>query len=330
MQPAPPIDTSKLLNRLKLRQLVLLLEIEATGNLHRAAERIHLSQPSASKLLQEIEAALGATLFERTQRGMVPTAFGTLAARYARLMLADLSNLRQELDGLKTGLSGQVRIGAIVAAVPDLVAPVLAGIARDHPGIGVSLVTDTSDALLAGLRSGRLDLMIGRMLGADGQAGLAGLACVTLGPERLRVVAGPDRSRALDAGLGAVGGLADLANAGWILQAAPSPMRRAIEAAFTLAQLPVPAPRIEASSVLATVMLLRRTALLAVLPGSVSRPYAAAGMLVELAVEIPDLLGPYALISDAGRPQSPTVAQVGRLILATAIENPDRPVPTAS
>jgi DNA-binding transcriptional LysR family regulator len=325
MQAVPPIDTSKLLNRLKLRQLVLLLEIEATGNLHRAAERIHLSQPSASKLLQEVESALGATLFERTQRGMVPTAFGTLAARYARLMLTDLSNLRQELDGLKTGLSGQVRIGAIVAAVPDLVAPVLAGIATDHPGIGVSLVTDTSDALLAGLRSGRLDLMIGRMLGADGQAGPSGLTRVTLGPERLRVVAGPDWSAER-----AVGALSDLAKAGWILQAAPSPMRRAIEAAFTVAQLPVPAPRIEASSVLATVMLLRRTALLAVLPASVSRPYAAAGMLSELPVKIPDLLGPYALISDAGRPQSPTVAQVARLILARAIGNPDRPVPTAS
>ena len=325
MQAVPPIDTSKLLNRLKLRQLVLLLEIEATGNLHRAAERIHLSQPSASKLLQEVESALGATLFERTQRGMVPTAFGTLAARYARLMLADLSNLRQELDGLKTGLSGQVRIGAIVAAVPDLVAPVLAGIATDHPGIGVSLVTDTSDALLAGLRSGRLDLMIGRMLGADGQAGPSGLTRVTLGPERLRVVAGPDWS-----GERAVGALSDLSKAGWILQAPPSPMRRAIEAAFTLAQLPVPAPRIEASSVLATVMLLQRTTLLAVLPGSVSRPYAAAGMLIELPVEIPDLLGPYALISDAGRPQSPTVAQVARLILTRAIGNPDRPVPTAS
>jgi DNA-binding transcriptional LysR family regulator len=321
MHAAPPIDPSPLLNRLKLRQLVLLLEIEATRNLHRAAERIHLSQPSATKLLQEMENALGAQLFERTPQGMVPTAFGTLTARYARLMLSDLSRLQQELAGLKTGLSGQVRIGAIVAAVPDFLSPVLARIVQDHPTIGLSLATDTSDALLVELQSGRLDLMIGRLLGADRQSGLD---CVALGTEALRVVAGPD----WQPDGRAIASLADLAGERWILQAAPSPMRRAIEAAFTLALLPVPSHQIEASSVLATVMLLQHSHLLAVLPHSVSRHFQAAGMLVELPVTIPDLLGPYALITATDRAQTPTVAHVHGVILSAAIGNPDRVVPT--
>ena len=67
------------------------------------------------------------------------------------------------------------------------------------------------------------------MLGADGQAGPSGLTRVTLGPERLRVVAGPDWS-----GERAVGALSDLSKAGWILQAPPSPMRRAIEAGIPI------------------------------------------------------------------------------------------------
>lgn len=321
MHAAPPIDPSPLLNRLKLRQLVLLLEIEATRNLHRAAERIHLSQPSATKLLQEMENALGAQLFERTPQGMVPTAFGTLTARYARLMLSDLSRLQQELTGLKTGLSGQVRIGAIVAAVPEFLSPLLARIVQDHPTIGLSLVTDTSDALLVQLQSGRLDLMIGRLLGADQQSGLD---CVPLGTEALRVVAGPDwRSDGR-----AITSLADLGEERWILQAAPSPMRRAIEAAFTLALLPVPSHQIEASSVLATVMLLQHSRLLAVLPQSVSRHFQAAGMLAELPLTIPDLLGPYALITANDRAQTPTAAHVHDVILSAAIGNPDRVVPT--
>jgi len=321
MHAAPPIDPSPLLNRLKLRQLVLLLEIEATRNLHRAAERINLSQPSATKLLQEMETTLGARLFERTPQGMVPTAFGTLTARYARLMLSDLSRLQQELAGLKTGLSGQVRIGAIVASVPNFLSPALARIVRDHPTIAISLVTETSDALLVGLQSGRLDLMIGRLLGAEGQAGLD---CVPLGTEALRVVAGP----AWEPGGRTIRSLADLAEERWILQPASSPMRRAIEAAFMLALLPVPSHRIEASSVLATVMLLQNSRLLAVLPHSVSHHYQAAGMLVELPVEIPDLLGPYALITVGDRALTPTVAHVRSVLLTEAIENPDRPVPT--
>jgi hypothetical protein len=51
-------------------------------------------------------------------------------------------------------------------------------------------------------------------------------------------------------------------------------------------------------------------------------------MLVELPVEIPDLLGPYALITSGWREPTPTVAHVGSLLLAKAIGNPDRLVPT--
>src|SRR5687767_10453393 len=59
--------------RFKMRQLALVLKLVGTGNLHDAAAALNMSQPAATKLLQEIEEALGADLFIRQARGMKPT-----------------------------------------------------------------------------------------------------------------------------------------------------------------------------------------------------------------------------------------------------------------
>jgi DNA-binding transcriptional LysR family regulator len=313
--------TASLLGRLKLRQLSLVLAAEETRNLHRAAERLGLSQPSATKLLQEIEHTLGVRLFERSAQGIVPTAFGSLTVRHARLLLSDLSRLQQDIDGLKDGVSGTVRVGSIVAAVPNLLSRAVALATERHPTVSVSVSVDTSDALLVALQAGRLDFVIGRPLGAVGQRGLC---CVSLNDEALCVVSGPGHPLAARTELG----LADLASERWILQPEPSPMRRAIEAAFTLQGLPVPPHPVEASSVLATVSLLQHSAMLAVLPRSVSTFYAATGGVVELPVPVPDLLGPYALVSVEDRPVTPAAERLRDILLDPAIRNPDRVLPT--
>src|SRR3954469_24726018 len=62
--------------RFKMRQLALVLKLVGTGNLHDAAAALNMSQPAATKLLQEIEEALGAELFIRQSRGMKPTPSG--------------------------------------------------------------------------------------------------------------------------------------------------------------------------------------------------------------------------------------------------------------
>ncbi|NUT17502.1 MAG: LysR family transcriptional regulator, partial [Cupriavidus sp.] len=60
--------------RLKTRQLLLLLAVADEGSIHRAAERLAMTQPAASKLLREMEELLSVPLFERLPRGMAPTA----------------------------------------------------------------------------------------------------------------------------------------------------------------------------------------------------------------------------------------------------------------
>ena len=63
-------------SRLRLRQLRLLIALDEEGSLHKAAERIAISQPGATKALHEIESTLGATLFLRTHQGLQPNDLG--------------------------------------------------------------------------------------------------------------------------------------------------------------------------------------------------------------------------------------------------------------
>src|SRR4051812_45354416 len=82
-------------NRFKMRQFALVMKLVERGNLHDAATELNMSQPAATKLLQEIEEALGAPLFFRHTRGMKPTPFGHLAARHAERIFAELHRMQQ-------------------------------------------------------------------------------------------------------------------------------------------------------------------------------------------------------------------------------------------
>ena len=99
--------------RLKTRQLMLLTAICDEGNIHRAAEVLNMSQPAASKLLKDLEDMLGVALFDRQPRGMRPNWYGETMIRHARIALSSLREAGQEVDALKTGLSGHVSLGAI-------------------------------------------------------------------------------------------------------------------------------------------------------------------------------------------------------------------------
>src|SRR5690349_23762444 len=107
--------------RLKTRQLMLLTAICDEGNIHRAAEVLNMSQPAASKLLKDLEDMLGVTLFDRQPRGMRPNWYGETMIRHARIALSSLREAGQEVDALKTGLSGHVCLGAITGPALSLI-----------------------------------------------------------------------------------------------------------------------------------------------------------------------------------------------------------------
>jgi len=283
--------------RLKPQQLMLLNRILELGTMHRAAEALHMSQPAATKLLQDLEDALQSPLFTRHARGMEPTAAGLRAGQHAKFVLAELERMAQDVAGLREGISGSVRIGAVMAAVPKLIVEALAHLAARYPSMQITLLTDTSDTLLRGLRAGEMDVMVGRIVGAEE---VDRLRYEPLAEERLIVVA------ACDHPLRDVPSLTmeDLAHESWVLPVPGAPARRAIESAFHALGMRVPSHPVQAASMIATATLMQHSRMIGVVPDSIYRYFSELGVLAQLPVHLPAGIEPYGLVTMADRPLS--------------------------
>jgi DNA-binding transcriptional LysR family regulator len=277
-KPRVPADWH-LRARLKARQLALVVAIADQRSLRRAAGEIAVSQPAATRMLAELEDALGVPLFDRAAWGMQPTPYGETLIRYARGMLTDLSEARDEIAALASGATGRLRIGAETGAVPRLLTPALRDVRDQRPGLQVFVLVNTSDVLVAALRQGTLDVAIGHLPArADAQE----FDVVPLRTDPLRVVVRAGHPLAREGSVTP----AALAAIGWILHPPDSGMRA--EAAALLARAGVRPGRdlVETVSIVATLALLEATDAASVLPQDLVDHYAAQGLLVPLRVPV--------------------------------------------
>ncbi len=116
------------------------LAVLDAGSLMGAARRLGAQQPTLSRHIAELEAQLGAPLFERTGRGVTPTAVALAIADAARQMEAGADQLAQQLAGRRDATSGSVRITTSQVAAAYLLPQVLAQLQQAEPGIQVELV----------------------------------------------------------------------------------------------------------------------------------------------------------------------------------------------
>jgi len=294
----PTAAESPLHNRLKARQLALLVALADHRSLRRAAAEVAVSQPAATKLLHDLEDTLGVPLFDRHSWGMEPTLFGDTMIRCARGVLTDLAEARDELAALASGAGGKLRVGVVTGAVPRLLVPALNAVRARAPGLKAYVLVNANEVLAAGLRQGTLDLAIGAL---PAREDAAELASEPLADEPLCVVGGPAHGlpRARHALAGA------LAAATWVLPPAGNPLRDTVEAFFAATGKRLPADLIETVSIVATLALLQQPRTLSVLPVDLARHYEARGMLRPLDVALPPGGGSYALLTRANRRLSP-------------------------
>jgi DNA-binding transcriptional LysR family regulator len=272
-------DLITMVSRLRFKQLRLLIALDEAKSLHKAAERVAITQPGASKALHEIESTLGASLFERTSQGLEANDLGRCAIRYARLINTDLAHLREEMLGILQGHGGRLCVGAIMGAVPALV-EALARLRARQPQLAVEIVEATSARLLDLLDQGRLDLAICRTSVSKRPATYD---CRVREPEPLVLVAHPDSPLAHRAGLQ----LADLAESRWVVFPVNMPMRLTLEQAFREAGLSFPRYPIETSSTFTTLSLLAQDpTLVAVMPTDVARMALDHGILIALPLSL--------------------------------------------
>lgn len=140
-------------------KLEFLLALAREKHFGRAAEACGITQPSLSSAVKSIEEQLGVRIVERGSRFHGFTPEGERVLAWARRIVGDARTMRQELNALKRGLSGHLKVGVIPTALPFV--PLLSmGFSRLHSNVGVSVMSMTSDAILEGLDNLELDVGI--------------------------------------------------------------------------------------------------------------------------------------------------------------------------
>ena len=124
-----------------------------------AAAELHITQPALTKSVRQLEDILGVELFERLPTGVVPTRFGEILARRARLMELEYRHAIAEIQAIKGGTGGTINVGAGPVWAVRILPPIIAAFRRQQPKVKVKLRIGVIDTLVPALLGGELDLV---------------------------------------------------------------------------------------------------------------------------------------------------------------------------
>jgi len=275
--------------KFRLRHVELIAELHDCRSILKASRRLSLTQPTVTKALRDVESILGVRLFERSNRGLEPTAYGEIFARHAKIVLAQLRHAAEELESLRAGYSGKVTVGTLLAASASILPDAIAMLKKERPGVAISVVMGTYDILMPSLLVGDLDMVLGR-LPEEGRS--RALVYEEFYAEPICIVTRRghplSRKRRLS--------LRELANEAWLLPLPETALRRQIERAFIEAGAPLPRNVIESVSILTNRALLRKSDCIGVMPYHVALDDVEQGLLAILPVKLKSIETPVGAI----------------------------------
>jgi LysR family hydrogen peroxide-inducible transcriptional activator len=143
-----------------LRQLQYLKLLAQHGSFSRAAEAAHVTQPTLSAGVQELEKILGAPMVDRNRSGVILTAAGAEAVTRAGAILAQAEDLVQACRSAGQPLEGRLRLGVIPTVAPFLLPAALPVLRARFPRLRLYLREDMTARLIADLKSGALDVTL--------------------------------------------------------------------------------------------------------------------------------------------------------------------------
>lgn len=145
---------------MEIRQLQYAIQIAAERNFSRAAEKLHIAQPSLSQQLSKLEKELGVLLFQRNTSSVELTHAGEVFVRAAQQILHDVDLLRQEMSDISQLRSGKVIVGSMPITGSHLLPHVLPAFKQSYPSIEITLLEDSSLALEKLTAEGKTDLSL--------------------------------------------------------------------------------------------------------------------------------------------------------------------------
>jgi DNA-binding transcriptional LysR family regulator len=269
---------NQLVGRLRLRHFSLLVALDEHRNLNRAAADVCIAQPSATKLLRDVESIFGFPLFERLSRGMAPTELGMDVIAFSRRVVRDLDRFASHLHNKRHGGRGHLIIGTMAGVAPNVLARATAAIKNRYPTLSVRLL-ETSNSVVELLLDYEIDLAVGRPANS---AQHHAVHYEALGHEVPCIVArsGHPLSRVHPLTL------LSLEHCLWVLPPIVDSARQIMEQVFDECHMKTPLNVIESSSIFETLQLLQESDAITMLTEAIVQRQVRAGLMNQLAVEI--------------------------------------------
>jgi LysR family cyn operon transcriptional activator len=148
------------LGQIELRHLRYFLAVAAAQHFTKAAAKLHVTQPTLSHQIRQLEAQLNLPLFDRVGRRVKLTAAGELLLPHARRVLRELEEAQSALGELHELKRGTLKVGIMQTVNACVIPEIVARFSAAHPGIRLTCGEMSVDDIETGLESGKLDLGI--------------------------------------------------------------------------------------------------------------------------------------------------------------------------
>ena len=143
-----------------LKQIEYFVRVAELGSFTRAAVVLNIAQPALSRQVRLLEVELRQNLLVRNGRGAIPTEAGKLLLEHGRGILHQVERAREELGRVRGALAGRVAIGLPTSVARVMTVPLTRAFRNELPEVRLSISEGLSGAILGGLNSGHLDLVV--------------------------------------------------------------------------------------------------------------------------------------------------------------------------
>jgi DNA-binding transcriptional LysR family regulator len=273
-------------------QLWAFVAVAETGNFTLAAQRLGVAQPTVHRAVTQLERETGRPLFRRAPTGLAPSRGAAVLARAVRLAFAELDQAAAELGDLAGREVGQVVIGALPLSRSHVLPRALAGFRRDQPRLRVTVRDGVNDELLAGLRRGEIDFVIGAL---RDPAPIGDVVQEAVFDDTLVLLSGAGHPLQAAAGITP----ADLVAWPWLVARGGTPTRALFHGLFAGAGLAEPESLIETGSVILMREMVQDNRHLACISRLQADREIARGLVSVLPFEVPGSARPIGITTRA-------------------------------
>ncbi len=274
---------SPLSRRLRLQQFAIFIKVIEAGSVLAASRELAMTQPAISKSIQDLEAQVGTRLFERGKTGMRVTESGMVFESHARLILSQLRYLSEDLDAMKTGMSGHLIVGTLIAASATLLPNAIGNLRSFAPDVDVTVKVGSNSTLHPQLIKGEVDIVLGILpeelaVASKHHHDISLLKHVPLFDEGFDVVISAKHPLAAQERIG----MHELGAMGWIIPTRESANYLAAQQFFHSNGQKMPQRVIESVSILTNLELVIQWGMVAMMPKSAARRFERLGLVKAL------------------------------------------------